>query len=290
MHILGGKPSLVFTGFFFLFFCFFVRVTLNCTKPQTAISPQQWPSSYPALAHHSSTDSVPLAASVTSLHSPGPGFLQFSFDICQCSEIYFKHQLTLSGLPGGIFADKIGRLAHHPWMSGGDQSQGHWLTQGSVLRSVSNNNRPWEGIQSESGLMILIQAATTDKAPMLSTVSRCPHCYSLLITSTQIKLILLNQFNVHVILIMLFASNLSLLPQRVWSSQCKVIALQFIAEGTLWNADLIKTNAPTLFSLLGSEPLEKANAVLQSPRHPANCNIHIHYGWITSSNKKQGML
>lgn len=142
-------------------------------------------------------------------------------------------------------------------MSGGNQSQGHWLTQGSVPRSVSNNNRPWEGIQSESGLMILIQAATTDKAPMLSTASRCPHCYSLLITSTEIKLILLNQFNAHVILIMLFASNLPLLPQRVWSSLCKVIALQFITGGTLWNADLIKTNAPTLFSLLGSEPLEK---------------------------------
>lgn len=114
---------------------------------------------------------------------PGPGFLQFCFDICQCSEIYFKRQLTLSRFPGGIFADKIGWLAHHPWMSGGNQSQRRWLTQGSVLRSVRNNNRLWEGIQSESGLMILIQPATSDKAPMLYTASRSPHCNSLLITT-----------------------------------------------------------------------------------------------------------
>lgn len=163
---------------------------------------------------------------------PGPGFLQFSFDICQCSEIYFKHQLTLSEFPGGIFADKIGWLAHHPWMSGGNQSQRRWLTQGSVPWSVRNNNRLWEGIQSESGLMILIQAATSDKAPMLFTASRSPHRNSLLITGTKIKLILLCQFNATVILIKLFPSNL--LSQWVWSSPCKVIALQFIAEGTLW--------------------------------------------------------
>lgn len=105
---------------------------------------------------------------------PGPGFLQFRFDICQCSEIYFKHQLTLSGFPGGIFADKIGWLAHHPWMSGGNQSQGRWLTQGSVPRPFRNNSRLWEGIQSECGLMILIQPATSDKAPMLSAASPSP--------------------------------------------------------------------------------------------------------------------
>lgn len=112
----------------------------------------------------------------------GPGLLQFSSDIWQCSEIYFKHQLTLSGFPGGIFTDKIGWLAHHPWMGGGIQSQGHWLIQESVPRSVRNNNRLWEGIQSECGLMILIQSATSDKAPMLSTESSSPHCNSLLIS------------------------------------------------------------------------------------------------------------
>lgn len=112
----------------------------------------------------------------------GPGLLQFSPDICQCSEIYFKHQLTLSGFPEGIFTDKIGWLVHHPWMSGGNQSQGHWLTQESVPRSVRNNNRLWEGIQSERGLMILIQPATSDKAPMLSTKSSSPLRNSLLIS------------------------------------------------------------------------------------------------------------
>lgn len=137
----------------------------------------------------------------------GTDFLQFSFDICQCSEIYFKHQLTLSGFPGGIFADKIGWLAHHPWMSGGNQSQGRWLTQGSVPWSSHNNNRVWEGIQSESGLMILIQPATSDKAPVLSTASSAPHCNSLLSTDSKMELIVLHQFNATVILIMLFQSS-----------------------------------------------------------------------------------
>lgn len=94
----------------------------------------------------------------------------------------FKHQLTSFGYPGGIFTHKIGWLAHHPWMSGGNQSQGCWLTQGSVPWSSRNNNRQWEEIQSESGLMILIQPATSDKAPVLFTASSAPFCNSLLST------------------------------------------------------------------------------------------------------------
>ena len=182
-----------------------------------------------ALTHPSWTKSVSLQLA----GCPGPGFLPFIFDICQCSEIYFKHQLTLSGFPGGIFTHKIGGLAHHPWMSGANQSSG--------TRSVRNNNRRWDGIQSASVLMILTQPATSDKARVVSTVPTPPTPqHGLLITTTQIKLIPLRWFNVNVILIMLFPSKLSSFSQWVWSSPCKVIAPQFIAQGTLWNADLIK--------------------------------------------------
>lgn len=122
------------------------------------------------LPHHCSTDTGLFCLRYL-IEFPGLVFLQFSFDICQCSEIYFKHQLTLSGFPGGICADKISWLAHRPCMSGGNQSRGRWLTQRTVPRSVRNNNSVWEGIQSESGPMMLIQLATSDKAPMLSATT-----------------------------------------------------------------------------------------------------------------------
>lgn len=75
------------------------------------------------------------------------------------------------------------------------------------LWSPCDNNRLWDGIQSESSLMILIQAATSDKAPVLRAALSSPQCNNLLSAYSKMELIALCQFNATVILIMLFQSS-----------------------------------------------------------------------------------
>lgn len=148
-----------------------------------------------------------------------------------------------------------GRLAHPPRMSGA-ANPGLWLAPGGAPRSSAHHEKGF----NQSGLTIFIYPALVME-----------HCCCSLKGS----------------LSSLGEANQAALVKQ--SRQFTImLLLLYSSDADIWRYH--KSKYTNFTACWGLWILYKGKAAPRSLRHPKSCNIHIHYRWTTSSNKKQGML